>query len=93
MSDCKHNTNEKLMFLSQIVPKGPAHVMHLISAGGLMKKGKKDRKIAQKVRVKSHDKELEMKEHLHALTDKKSDEQKRQDLIYKMEQEDYRTTY
>lgn len=49
-----------------------------------MKKGKKDRAIAQKVRVKSRDKELEMKEHLHALTDKKAEE-KRKELIYKME--------
>lgn len=81
------------MLLSQIVPKAMAHVMHLISKGGLMKKGKKDQKIVQKVRVKSHDKELEMKEHLHALTDKKSDEQKKQDLIYKMEREDYRTIF
>jgi hypothetical protein len=41
-----------------------------------MKKGKKDRKIAQNVRVKSRDKEVEMKEYLHALTDKKVAEKK-----------------
>lgn len=38
-----------------------------------MKKGKKDRKIAQPVRIKNQDKELEVKEHLHALLlDKKN---------------------
>jgi hypothetical protein len=37
-----------------------------------MKKGKKDRKIIQKVRIKSRDKELEMKDHLHSLLDKKN---------------------
>ncbi|MEA9357953.1 hypothetical protein SHI21_17105 [Bacteriovorax sp. PP10] len=36
-----------------------------------MKKGKKDRKIIQKVRIKNRDNELEMKEHLHAILDKK----------------------
>ena len=36
-----------------------------------MKKGKKDRKIIQKVRVKNKDNELEMKEHLHSILDKK----------------------
>jgi len=51
-----------------------------------MKKGKKDRESAQKVRVKSRDKEVEMKEHLHALTDKKEAE-KRKEFIYKLERE------
>lgn len=36
-----------------------------------MKKRKKDRKVVQKVRVKNRDKELEMKDHLHSLLDKK----------------------
>lgn len=36
-----------------------------------MKKGKKDRKIIPQVRIKSRDNELEMKDHLHALLDKK----------------------
>lgn len=51
-----------------------------------MKKGKKDRGVAQKVRVKSRDKEVEMKEHLHALTDKKIADQ-RKEFIYKLERE------
>jgi hypothetical protein len=36
-----------------------------------MKKGKKDRKVVQKVRLNNKDKELEMKDHLHSLLDKK----------------------
>lgn len=49
-----------------------------------MKKRKKDLRISQKTRMKNRDKELEMKEHLHALTDKKEALQ-RQEFIYKLE--------
>lgn len=51
-----------------------------------MKKNKKNRESAPKVRVNSRDKEVEMKEHLHALTDKKEVE-KRKGFIYKQERE------
>ena len=42
-----------------------------------MKKRKRDQAIIQNVRVKSRDKELEMKDHLRALIDKKDETTKR----------------
>ena len=41
-----------------------------------MKKGKKDRKIIQKVRVKSRGIEAETREHIHALLDLLSDKKR-----------------
>lgn len=49
-----------------------------------MKKIKKNRESAPKIRVHHRDKEVEMKEHLHALIDKKEVEKSKR-FIYKQE--------
>lgn len=60
-----------MVFLSQIVPEVLALGMQILSMEVSMKKGKKDRKIAQPVRIKNKDNELEIKDHLHSILDKK----------------------
>lgn len=42
----------------------------------VMKKGKKGRKVVQKVKVKSRDIEVEIREHIHALLDVLSDKKR-----------------
>lgn len=57
--------------MSQIVPNALAFEMQIHTMEVSMKKGKKDKKIAQPVRIKNKDNELEMKDHLHSILDKK----------------------
>jgi hypothetical protein len=45
-----------------------------------MKKSKKDRAIIQRVKIKSRDIELEIKEHIHALIDKKEMNKKSKEI-------------